>query len=864
VNTDVGKTGYIKINGTTYWSSGTSATATISLTRGVNHFFEIYVSSTIDNGNAFIAAALSTQPWGGGTSASTSGQVVYSTNGLPTATAVDPSSGVSGVRVAMPGGGFYYTGVTKVALSGIASSISNFYAGSTINFKTIQAITEPDGKINRRLWNSTSEILNYTAANSTVTLATPATLAIGLNSFLGDLTSTYSIIGTETSYRIALQTNKLPQLSTDEAGNFYGMFDVPANTFKTGERVFRIDNRTIVSEPETATCFAEGTFIASGLSTRSQSLEFGASIAGAKNTFTQTKTLNNQLVSQTTSVTNVYSPWDPVAQTFIVSKDNYPNGLFLASISLFFQSKPTRTSEPITLSVVNTLNGFPSGETLDYSIVTLHPNDVEVALPTQNLHYLNPNSATVFEFPAPVYIQAGVLYAFILRSPSTEYNLYIAARDGTIIPSTAKTNFTDANPTGTQKLGTPPYVGALFESQNGKTWTEDQTKSLMMEIKRCRFSVGSRNIEFVIPKNLPYRKSSSTAIAYNANPDIVVNTNGSYAAQNVISCAYNITTTDFIPNKTNITYRYDATLTNGDKVGFIPVTPGKFGCPTSEDIYLSDGLGERILMKSRNDSFLLSATLSTSSDTLSPILSDDGLSVYNIEWKVNNLGISNNQIVIVDDGSGYDSNARVTVSAPDLEGGVQAFANVRLFGGNVQSIFVTSAGSGYLNAPTIAVTGPNTNTAIITTTSEFSPSGGNASCRYLTKKVVLAPGNDSRDLRVYYTAYRPIGTNIYVFYKLLSSGDNSDFDDNSWQLMTTTGASKTLFSQNRADIYEFEAAPGINGIEDNYITYVSANGQTFDSFIQFAIKIVITTNDRTTVPVLTSLRAIALPSGTGI
>jgi hypothetical protein len=128
----------------------------------------------------------------------------------------------------------------------------------------------------------------------------------------------------------------------------------------------------------------------------------------------------------------------------------------------------------------------------------------------------------------------------------------------------------------------------------------------------------------------------------------------------------------------------------------------------------------------------------------------------------------------------------------------------------------------------------------------------------------MAAGNDSQDLRVFYTAYKPSGTNIYVFYKVLNSNDTTKFDDNGWQLMTTIGQNKNIYSATRNDVYEFEAAPGTVGLADNYLTYTNVNGQTYDSFIQFAIKVVMTTNDKTAVPIISELRALALPSGTGI
>jgi hypothetical protein len=75
----------------------------------------------------------------------------------------------------------------------------------------------------------------------------------------------------------------------------------------------------------------------------------------------------------------------------------------------------------------------------------------------------------------------------------------------------------------------------------------------------------------------------------------------------------------------------------------------------------------------------------------------------------------------------------------------------------------------------------------------------------------------------------------------------------------------TSYSSDRANIIEYECAPGILGEGPaNQISYTSTNGQVYNNFIQFAIKVVIATNDKTNVPFLTDIRAIALPSGSGV
>jgi len=74
----------------------------------------------------------------------------------------------------------------------------------------------------------------------------------------------------------------------------------------------------------------------------------------------------------------------------------------------------------------------------------------------------------------------------------------------------------------------------------------------------------------------------------------------------------------------------------------------------------------------------------------------------------------------------------------------------------------------------------------------------------------------------------------------------------------------TNYSTNRNSIIEYEYAPGINNLANNNISYTSTSGISYNNFIQFAIKVVITTPDRTNVPFLQDIRAVALPAGTGI
>jgi len=773
-------------------------------------------------------------------------------------------------NTALPGGGIYYSGVSQVSLSGVANTTNGFYNNCTIKFNTTNVVYDTKSKTYKtEPITRTATITNYIGSNTTAFLNTTVPISIGSNQFVnGDITTTYTIEGTANSYLLSTKSGgNIQKLSTDEQGNFAAIFNVPANTFKTGDRIFRIDNRLVNTDPTSATTFAEATFTASGLATKSQAINFSPSIDSAKNTFVRTEVRENVLINSSTNVKTTVVRRDPVCQSFLIEKENYPNGVFLRSIKLFFATKPTLVSSPVTISIVGTQNGYPNGETLDNSIVTLTANQVKVS---SNPHYLDRNTYTEFVFKTPIYVQSNVLYAVLLQSPSNEYNLYTAAQNSIAIPSSVKNLPTDPTPTTVTKIGTAPYVGALFESQNSLTWTAEQGKALMFVMERCVFDTSKTpKIPFVVPSSLPLRKPIGQEIDVYEKFPYLNNTYNIIPNGDVESHAYNMTTTDFVPSSTSVNYSYRSTLkSDSSYTNEKSTTPGKFGCPTYDDIYLDDGKGERILLNGSNSSFTMNVTLSSSDSNVAPIISDDGLSLYNIRWNINNAELSNDVITIISGGTGYNvETTTVTVSEPDDSGGIQAVASANISGGIIQDVYFTNFGSGYYTTPTITILDDTTrdgnSNATFIVSGETGSSGGNIVAKYISKKVVLTPANDSGDLRVYYTAYHPIGTNILVYYKILNRNDTQSFEEGNWQLMTNIGNS-TTYSKSRTDLYEYVAAPGTNNVADDFVSYTSTTGQIYTSFSQFAIKIVFTTNDKTKVPYLTDMRTIAVPSGSGV
>lgn len=186
--------------------------------------------------------------------------------------------------------------------------------------------------------------------------------------------------------------------------------------------------------------------------------------------------LFNQLFNETyTDKSKILTYNDAIGQSFYIDKDNYPNGIFLGSISLFFKNKDPIA--PITLKLVPTVNGYPSSDlVIPMSEVTITPNRIPTPLSTNTLP-----SETRFTFDAPIYLVPGV-YVFILTTNSSKYDAFISER--------GKSSFVD------NTLVVNPYVGDFFQSQQGTTWSVDQTKDLCFVLNRCVFDTGDKSFTF--------------------------------------------------------------------------------------------------------------------------------------------------------------------------------------------------------------------------------------------------------------------------------------------------------------------------------------------------------------------------------
>ena len=167
---------------------------------------------------------------------------------------------------------------------------------------------------------------------------------------------------------------------------------------------------------------------------------------------------------------------DPLAQTFLVSD---ANGIFVTKVGVRFATKDSNVT--VVCQIRPTVNGVPSAD-------DMVPNANKILAPSSiNLPAsANPTNddtvVTFFEFDEPVYLNGDTEYAIVLLSDSNNYNVFVAKSGDFVLGTTER------------RVTKQPTLGSLFKSQNGRTWTADQTRDLTFVIQRANFTIGSANI----------------------------------------------------------------------------------------------------------------------------------------------------------------------------------------------------------------------------------------------------------------------------------------------------------------------------------------------------------------------------------
>jgi len=614
--------------------------------------------------------------------------------------------------------------------------------------------------------------------------------------------------------------------TVDDVGALNGIFHIPSESnlrWLTGERVFTItDTATFNDNAYKMRAIAKYSAVG-----RTNTVE------NARNFVLREQTPNTlQAAPKVINETQKINDRKFMAQTFYTPKGSSivngeiknAYGVFMTSVDLFFKSKPTNAEEqlPFTVAISKVENGLPSNDIIAER--TLEPEYIQTS---NKPSVSNTSTLTNFAFVDPVFLLPSTEYAIKLITESPDYEVWTATLGG---------EFTDELG-NLHRVSEQPYIGNFFKSQNASNWNPILNQDLMFRVNRAVFST--------IPVERHFNLIPNKELQTNTVMDLV---------------KISSTTQQFSP--TSITYELNSFLTDGTSAGFIKLENNEiynFGKDTN--ISSVSSKRRRYIPSGNVNGINVKVTMATTDSSVSPVFNTERFGVFALENIINNAGISNNLISITSSGNHANAaNISITISSPDV-GSNTATANIlpsMLSSGKVTAVNIINPGSGYLTTPTItlveAAASANA-TAIIN--GETDNSGGNVLSRYQTKVVTLDDGFDSGDLVVRLRAYKPQGTNIHVYFKVLSALDADPFIAKKWQKMTVV---KDAISPDQTTAipleYRFSLTNGTIEYFDG--TKTLPLGKTFK---YFAVKIRLTAEDPTVTPAVESLKVIAVPGG---
>lgn len=303
-------------------------------------------------------------------------------------------------------------------------------------------------------------------------------------------------------------------LLTNAFGQISGVtFTIPAETFRTGQRLFRLTNSS-TNNLEATTSASEAIYYAKGfIQNREDGIVAVVPPIVRRESVTSETIVSNVITRRRNrDGTQTTGYMDPLAQTFTVDSNVYPDGFFCAKIGLLFSEKETVTNEPIVLQLRPLQSGFPHpSKIIPFAEVYVYPSAVTTST--------DGTAITNFTFTTPVYLPPGD-YAMCLLSSSANYRIYTA--------KVGRYSLVDDD----QRASKNALSGYLFRPQNSGIYTNTDTEDLCYIVYKCVFNtsstfadIGFANDGFSAPANInvDYVRISSeeltptnTAVAYNA------------------------------------------------------------------------------------------------------------------------------------------------------------------------------------------------------------------------------------------------------------------------------------------------------------------------------------------------------------
>ncbi len=524
----------------------------------------------------------------------------------------------------------------------------------------------------------------------------------------------------------------------------------------------------------------------------------------------------------------------PIAQSFFIDE---PKGIFATKVDLYFATRddPSTTQLPVQIQLRPMVNGFPSSShIIPGSTVVKAASDVVVDTSGPEL------TPTPFEFEEPVFLKGFEDYALIVIADSKDYSLYIAEIDEFAFGSTEK------------RVAKNPTSGSLFYTQNGVTFTPSQNQDLTFRLHRASFKHTSGTVSLKnasLPKahllDPPFKTNSGSTeiIVKHINHGLQVGNNVKFrnaqtvggvdsATLNKIG-GYAVTKIDWSGYAFNLDSAGLAATSSafggGGSVLATKNIPYSVIQPNIEVLQPIDTTIEAQMKATSGKSFAGGETPFQKDPNFQPIKLNEN------NYSKIPLLVGNDSAEAAEFSSGvFDSSARsleFQLSVGTNDSSVSPMIDMQrtsatLIDNIIDRQYDSSTSSpGSFSAPMVFTDEINNN--------------GSAAAKHLTKKITLS--TDAVGLKVMINANKPQGTDIQLYFRTGTADEQLE---------------EKLFTLQPID----NVVPNTNNpmVFNPHTFLIGGQNGSLPAFTQFQLKIVFRSISSARVPVLSSLRVIAL------
>jgi membrane-bound inhibitor of C-type lysozyme len=606
-------------------------------------------------------------------------------------------------------------------------------------------------------------------------------------------------------------------LTTDSTGVIAIIFYIPPGTFFTGDRQVVISDATSVAALSSAST-TTATTIFHAFNYPLETTD--SSIVSPRPSDNPVSTTSNRGSGTTTNVDN-NSRFDPMCQSFYIGTDmaNGQDGVYLSYINVYFQAKDPVVG--VSFDIRSMENGIPTTKIVPFSKVHLTSANVNISTDS--------SLATQIIFPSPVFLRSGYEYALsiIPDGASPNYVLWTAV--------VGSTDVLTGNPIS-KNWG----QGVLFTSSTGTTWTPIQNEYLKFDIYSAQYTSSSGiavltndDLEFFKIQNVTsaftqgewaYQVSAnqSGTLSINTSSQIVTGTGTTFtttlsSGQAVAVTNGSVSDVLFVNSIANNTQ-----FTAKNIPDFTSASANYQLAPVGRIYYYDPNKAQLILKNSTANS----TVYFTSNSNIIGAISNTQCAIQAIENKVVNR--FQPQIYYTDphgsyvalNVSGITSNyVSIGAKSYDLASTDTILGNEQVIASKTNEILYNSGNKSLTvnlnlnsNSSTISPIIDTQSTSFVIyknkinkSTNRENTKSGEAWSKGISQTVTLAEGQDAEDITAYITAYRPVGTTISLYAKILNSADTDSFDAKDWTKLTlVSNSTKFSDSTNLTDYIEYQ------------------------------------------------------------